>query len=210
MDLGDTVDPTAMFDEILNGKVDTAATMFNDIVKNVATAAAQTAIKISDERTDIATDSKHIGIQYERQVDEVFDTFPILDPDSDVFDKDFSAQVVAYQQSLVATGQASHVDSVRMAAEQMVAIKHPELIKTVDTPAEKASATESNEKIAQAKKAQAEKAKTKVEKLDKQSPATTSGSPDSGEPAIDIESLTEEEFDALPEAVIRKLREDVI
>ena len=66
-------------------------------------------------------------------------------------------------------------------------------------------------KVAAAKKSQQDKAKAKAEKLEKQSPAKTGGGgSDTGTEGIDIESLTPEEFDALPKATVQKLLQETV
>ncbi len=199
-------DPTEMFDAILDGKVAEAGTMFQSIMKDVANATAQQMAGVVDAKV---TDGNAQATQqslYDSAVDRAFADHPSLDPDNAAFDAVASRAITSYQQTLVQSGEASPHEAVHQAVKDLMpkmgAIGGvPETPATPATPATTAAADK-------ARAGQAAKTAEKVKTIaDGQPPATQTSALD-GTEGIDIETMTLDEIDALPEAMLKRLRGD--
>jgi hypothetical protein len=161
----------------------------------------------------ITTQLTKESMTFDATVESVYAEYPCFDPSSgeDVYDQALTDEVSALQAGYLSKGvpQAAAVkqavamvakmyDLVATSAEAEVEVEEEE----VETPTQK--------KVA-AKKAAKKKVPVKAKvKAANQQPPTMQNGGDGDEAVIDIDKLTDEEFDALPLSKQRALRGDVV
>lgn len=160
-------------------------------------------------RTEIQSSSRQAietareSAKLEQTIDQVYTQYPTLDPDSGQFDQAKTDEVLRLQNAFSAAGMSA-ADSVHEAVKY--AFNVPEII-----PAE--SKEPAPEKPAG--KPRKTDVKKNVDTANKQPPALKGVGSDNGKTGVtesmpDITTLTDEEFDALPESKLRLLRGDEI
>tara|TARA_Y100001938_G_scaffold96628_1_gene132179 strand:- start:12839 stop:13879 length:1041 start_codon:yes stop_codon:yes gene_type:complete len=132
---------------------------------------------------------------------EIASTFSILDENSAEFNEEITREVMDLRDAFIVQGYEP-ADSLAKATEYTLAAKQPELLR----PAEAKVATQSKE-IAQKK--QKANVKNKIA-ASKAQPPTLKGESASarGDKVTDINTLSDDEFGALPEETVRRLRGD--
>jgi hypothetical protein len=128
----------------------------------------------------------------------VFEEFPQLDTDSDSFDEELNSEALVFQSAYLHQGY-SPAEAVRRAANAAIRVVRPELLAATEAPKVAAKARKTN-------------VKGNVDASNAQPPKMTqgeSGGKTSSE-MIDINKLTDEEFDALPEATRARKRGDLV
>lgn len=128
---------------------------------------------------------------------------PVLDPDSDTFDEDLVGEIVNLQKNMVLGGSDLTPGEALVKAAQYV-MGNKLLL-------DEAEAEEETPPPPKPKK-NAGNVKGKVAAAKKQAPNLTGGESSSaaGEGTVNIDDLTEAEFDALPESKKQALRGDII
>ena len=135
---------------------------------------------------------------------EIAETFAIFNEESPEFNEELTIEVTSLRDAFIIQGYAP-ADSLARAAEYTLAAKHPELLQ---------GAPEEAAVKAQHSKGTAEKRqKTTVRKklvASKSQPPTMKGEGAAarGETAVNIDVLSDDEFSALPEDTLRRLRGD--
>ena len=128
----------------------------------------------------------------------VFKEYPQLDTDSDVFDEDLNAEALVFQSAYLNQGYLP-AEAVRRAANAAVRVVRPELLTETAEPKAAVKTRKTN-------------VKDNVEASNAQPPKMNqgeSGGKTSSE-MVDITKLTDEEFDALPEATRARMRGDLV
>ena len=132
------------------------------------------------------------------------EAYPVFDRNSESFSEDMTNEVVELRDAFIMKGYEA-VDALSKAVKYVV--KDHELDRSVDdTPSLAGKAVQVDE-VAK-KRRQVSK---KLKAADAQPPELPGESSSArGEKAIDIANMTEEEFDALPEATLKRLRGDIL
>ena len=155
------------------------------------------------EATD-AVDMETIYAEVEAKIElkttltSVFETYPELDTESDSFDEDLNSEALVFQQAYLNQGH-SPAEAVRRAADAAIRVLRPELLTA-------------KEEVKAVVKPRKTNVKGNVEASNAQPPKMQqgeSGGKTSSE-MVDISKLTDEEFDALPEATRARMRGDLV
>lgn len=130
--------------------------------------------------------------------------FPIFDAKSDVYDEALTQEVIELRDAFIIKGE-NPVAALSKAAKFV--ISENELVENTPSLAA-ASAPKANVDEVAKKRAEVSK---KLKAADAQPPELQGeGTATRGEKALDLSSMTEEEFDALPEATLKRLRGDIL
>lgn len=162
------------------------------------------------ERTEALREAKKLaseGDQQSREALEFTETgrqieseYPQLVPETDGFNKDAYDEVMELYVGYSRTGQYSRSEALRKATDKAAKIHGLNKASAKPTPDNVVSITD---------KKQPNLSK-KAEVANNQPPVMQSGVEQNDEPSTDILSMSDEEFNALPEASKRRLRGDVI
>lgn len=131
----------------------------------------------------------------DQALDEVEALYPQLDTESEIFDQDLVDEVEEYRDGFIAAGLARD-DAVRKAVRvtMLEAGIQPSGSKDVVT----------NQELQKRRAANAAAAAKKAPKVD------VAGNPGKGDAKVNIDDLTDEEIDNLPESTVKQLRGDDI
>ena len=136
---------------------------------------------------------------------EIETSYPVLDENSAEYNEDLQKEVIDLRDAFVVQGYEA-ADALRKATNYTLAAKAPELLNPSEEPVPHAEAPGLKE-VAQKKK-QATVSK-KLEAASAQPPELQGESnADRGESTLDVNALSEDEFNALPEETLRRLRGD--
>ena len=133
-------------------------------------------------------------IEFKATLRDVYDRFPELDENSELFDEELGAESVELQRSYLNRGY-SLAEATRKAGEAVA-----KLYDLQDRRAEQPSPTP-----APAKKVQQAKTQEKIAKATKAPPVLDGRAKGEGDEKIDINSISDDEFMALPESVRNRL-----
>jgi hypothetical protein len=132
---------------------------------------------------------------------EIQATFPILDENSVDYDVDLQNEVLALRDAFISQGYVP-ADALTKATEYTLAAKKPELLRPEPSPK-----VNNEDKKVQELKQKANVSK-KLEAASSQPPQMAGESAGSKNKNVDIHKLSEQEFGALPEETLRRLRGD--
>ena len=176
----------------LDGDLDKAA----QIDKQIYEASKQVASEPIDmEALESRVEAK---MELKATLTSVFEEYPQLDTDSDSFDEELNSEALVFQSAYLHQGY-SPAEAVRRAANAAIRVVRPELLAATEAPKVAAKARKTN-------------VKGNVDASNAQPPKMNqgeSGGKTSSE-MIDINKLTDEEFDALPEATRARMRGDLV
>jgi hypothetical protein len=138
---------------------------------------------------------------------EIEEVFPILDQNSTSFNEDLAKEVVELRDAFIIQGYEP-ADALTRATEYTLAVKQPELLSTAGD-----SSLEGNENVVTQDQLQEKRQKTTVKKkvaAAKSQPPQMKGegAGERGERNVDIDVLSDDEFMALPEDTLRRMRGD--
>ena len=133
---------------------------------------------------------------------EIVDVFPIFDQNSKQYDEKLTAEVMELRDAFIYQGYGA-ADSLAKATEVTLLSKRPELLQGADVPEDPAPQLS---KVVQEKKQKATVRK-KVEAAQAQ-PPTMKGESAKNKKVVDINVMSDDEFGALPEETLRRLRGD--
>lgn len=165
------------------------------------------------QKAELQREAKRIAAEGDQQVqdnltfeetgEKIEAEYPALVRDGKEFNEDAYNDCMDLYVGYVNTGRYSRAEALQMAADK--AVKIHALTKAGDT----SLADDADGKVVNFEKKKPD-VKKKKEIADKQPPMKESGADREGEPTIDVASMSDEEFAALPEATKRRLRGDVM
>src|SRR5210317_2030693 len=131
---------------------------------------------------------------------EIEATFPVLNENSADFDVDLQNEVVELRNAFMSQGYTP-ADSLTKATEYTLAAKRPELL----NPTSVSQTPKVNEQVVEKKKVA--NINKKLQAADSQ-PPSMKGESAKGDKKIDLHKLSDDEFSALPEETLRRMRGD--
>lgn len=132
------------------------------------------------------------------------DAYPVFDSNSEVFDQDMTNEVVELRDAFIMKGYEA-VDALSKAVKYVV--KDHDLDQAQESAPSLAGKAQKSDELAK-KRAQVSKKLKAAEAQPPELPGESSSN--HGEKGIDLSTLTEDEFAALPEATLKRLRGDII
>ena len=132
------------------------------------------------------------------------DAYPVFDSNSEVFDQDITNEVVELRDAFIMKGYEA-VDALSKAVKYVV--KDHDLDQAQESAPSLAGKAQKSDELAK-KRAQVSKKLKAAEAQPPELPGESSSN--HGEKGIDLSTLTEDEFAALPEATLKRLRGDII
>ena len=132
------------------------------------------------------------------------DAYPVFDRNSDDFNEDMTNEVVELRDAFMMKGYEA-VDALSKAVKYVV--KDHDLDQAQESAPSLAGKAQKSDELAK-KRAQVSKKLRAAEAQPPELPGESSAH--HGEKAMDLSSMTEEEFDALPEATLKRLRGDIL
>ena len=131
---------------------------------------------------------------------EIEATFPVLNENSADFDVDLQNEVVELRNAFMSQGYTP-ADSLTKATEYTLAAKRPELL----NPTSVSQTPKVNEQVVEKKKVA--NINKKLQAADSQ-PPSMKGESAKGDKKIELHKLSDDEFSALPEETLRRMRGD--
>lgn len=192
-------DPKKMFDKVLEGDLDTANTLFSDMVTKAVQAGIQTATANIDSRVTDQVRSANRAQTEAEVAEELENTYEIFRADSEEYDDALVGETLAIRDSFVARGYEP-ADAMRQAADYVIKVNKPELLQEPTTEAAPTQQTRNPQAV--------EKNVAAANQQPPSLPTSTQGS--KAPPEVDISNLSDEEFAALPQATLARLRGDVL
>lgn len=185
--------------------LDGDATKAANIRKEIRNAERQqTMFEVQQQMGQTVQQSQEL-MNLQTAANELESTYPILDENSQEFNADIQKEVIDLRDAFVVQGYDA-ADALKKAANYTLAAKAPELLAPSEEPVPHAEAPDLKE-VAQKKK-QATVSK-KLEAATAQPPELKGESnADRGEATLDVNALSDDEFSALPEETLRRLRGD--
>ena len=184
---------------VLDGEVEKAAILRNEI------RTAERDQLMSEMQSKMGQTVQQDREQHELQqkANEIMEVFPIFDEKSKSFDEKLTQEVMELRHAFIYQGYGA-ADSLAKATEVTLLSKKPELLQVSDEP--EADPAPTLTKAVQEKKQKAN-VKKKVEASQAQPPAMK-GDGAKESKVVNINTLSDDEFGALPEETLRRLRGD--
>jgi hypothetical protein len=180
---------------LLDGDLDKAA----DINDEIIAAISQNPVAPPPMDIDSIYAEVEAKLEFKAAIATVFGAHPELDHDSDQFDEDLNAEAMVFQQAYLNQGH-SPAEAVHRASKAAITMLRPELLATKEAPAKPAAVPRATNV-----KGNVAASNAQPPKMDQgESGGTTSSQ------MVDITKLTDEEFDALPEATRARMRGDLV
>lgn len=132
------------------------------------------------------------------------EAYPVFDSNSDVFDQEITNEVVDLRDAFILKGYDA-VDALSKAVKYVV--KDHDLDQAQESVPSLAGKAQKTDELAR-KRAQVSKKLRAAEAQPPELPGESSSN--HGDKGFDLSSMTEEEFAALPEATLRRIRGDII
>jgi len=184
---------------VLDGDLDKAAQLQQDALVKMATA-KQAPTKSNDADPEEMIEQLEARIELKHTVKNIYEKFPMLNNESEDADPELIERAVMYERMYAEMGHTPAM-AVERAVQDAIALLRPELLQT-EQPVTQPKVDPAKKRV-QEKRQNLEK---KVELSQKQPPKAQSST--TSEPTIDPSTLSEEEFDALPESTKARLRGD--
>ena len=184
---------------VLDGETEKAAVLRNEIRQ------AEKTQLMSEMQSQMGQTVQQDREQHElaKKASEIMEVFPIFDEKSKSFDEKLTQEVMELRDAFIYQGYGA-ADSLAKATEVTLLTKKPELLQTSDEP--KADPAPTLTKAVQEKKQKATVQK-KVEASQAQ-PPEMKGDSSKNKKVVDINTLSDDEFGALPEETLRRMRGD--
>ena len=184
---------------VLDGETEKAAVLRNEIRQ------AERTQLMSEMQSQMGQTVQQDREQHElaKKASEIMEVFPIFDEKSKSFDEKLTQEVMELRDAFIYQGYGA-ADSLAKATEVTLLTKKPELLQTSDEP--KADPAPTLTKAVQEKKQKATVQK-KVEASQAQ-PPEMKGDSSKNKKVVDINTLSDDEFGALPEETLRRMRGD--
>ena len=135
---------------------------------------------------------------------EIEETFSILNENHEAFDKDLATEVMELRDAFIVQGYEP-ADSLAKATEYTLAAKHPELLQGSDEVAA-VQTNEQNKAVVEKRKKTT--VKKKLEASKSQPPKLKGESTAKRKSVADINVLSDDEFGALPDDTLKRMRGD--
>jgi len=132
------------------------------------------------------------------------EAYPVFDRNSDAFNEEVTNEVVELRDAFIMKGYEA-VDALSKAVKYVV--KDHDLDQTQESVPSLAGKAQKSDELAK-KRAQVSKKLRAAEAQPPELPGESSSN--HGEKGLDLSSMTEEEFAALPEATLKRLRGDIL
>ena len=189
-------------DFILDGEPDKAAKLRSEI-RNAEREAMSHELRREVEQT-VSRNNEETALQ---QAANLLETeYPVFDQNSADYNEDYTQEVIELRDAFMIQGLGA-VDALSKASNFV--IKAHDIASESDDSSALAAKQAPKKSVDEVAKKRAEVAK-KLDAAKKQPPELPGeGSSSHGEKALDISSLSEEEFNALPEATLKRLRGDI-
>lgn len=189
-------------DFILDGEPDKAAKLRSEI-RNAEREAMSHELRREVEQT-VSRNNEETALQ---QAANLLETeYPVFDQNSADYNEDYTQEVIELRDAFMIQGLGA-VDALSKASNFV--IKAHDIASESDDSSALAAKQAPKKSVDEVAKKRAEVAK-KLDAAKKQPPELPGESSSShGEKALDISSLSEEEFNALPEATLKRLRGDI-
>jgi hypothetical protein len=138
---------------------------------------------------------------------ELEDNFPVFDRNSDQYNEGYTQEVIDLRDAFMMKGE-NPVAALTKAAKFV--LREYDLVDMAETAAAPSLSGETAPRVDEVAKKRAEVSR-KLKAAESQPPEMPGESSTArGEKALDIASMTEDEFNALPEATLRRLRGDIL
>lgn len=185
---------------VLDGESDKASALRNEI----RTAERQQMMfEVQQQMGQTVQQSQEV-MNLQAAAKEIESSYPVLDENSSDYNEDLQKEVIDLRDAFVVQGYDAG-DALRKAANYTLAAKAPELL--VPSEVQVPHISPDLKEVAQKKK-QANVTK-KLEAATSQPPELQGESnADRGEATLDVKTLSDDEFSALPEETLRRLRGD--
>lgn len=192
---------TAYQEAILDGDTNKANSIRNEI-RNAER--EQTMFEVQQKMGQTVQQSQEL-MNLQSAAKELEVAYPILDENSQEFNADLQKEVIELRDAFVVQGYEAS-DALKKAASYTLAAKAPDVLNPVqDTTTSKEVETK-KAVVQKKKKATVQK---KIEAAEAQPPELQGeGNAQRGESTLDVNALSEDEFNALPEETLRRLRGD--
>lgn len=194
-------------DAYIDGKSDEAANILKDILSSTLREGLRAAVPaleknlkttVTRELSTVSRDTTS-SAAFDEAVESVYAEYPMLNPESDQFNEEIMAVARTLQQGYQAQGKSAAVSVI--AATQKVAQMY-----NLDAPAETAPAPKG--RTAQDKDSRKRNASAARSQPPKDDGGSVSDKSVKADDTLNIDELTDDEFDALPESTKARLRGD--
>ena len=173
---------------VLDGDLEKA----KGVRREIRTAEQAAFERLAVERASQAREQTKAEMEFTAVVQEINEKYPMFDPNREEYSQDLVDETIELHQGFLARGYTA-------AAAMKKAVQYVTKVNGLDAPPQALEAAPQQSKKPDVKK--------KLEAAAKQ-PPKQAGRGLQEETGVDLTSLTEEEFDALPESKLRELRGD--
>lgn len=189
---------------LLDGEAEKAAALRSEMRKAER---AQIEYEMTEKMNQTVNQNQQQGA-LQQAANELEANFPVFDANSDQYDEAMTQEVIELRDAFIIKGENA-VAALSKAAKFV--ISEYSLVDTTETAsaltADTAPPAKSDDEVAK-KRAQVARKLKAAESQPPELPGESSAT--RGESSFDINALSEEEFDALPEATLKRLRGDII
>lgn len=188
---------------VLDGEAQKAAALRKEIR---AAERAQLEYEFSSKIGESVSQSQQ-ATALQQAASELEDNFPIFNRNSDQYNEGYTQEVIDLRDAFIMKGE-NPVAALTKAAKFV--LREYDLVDMSETPAAPSLSGETAPRVDEVAKKRAEVSR-KLKAAEAQPPEMPGESSTArGEKALDIASMTEDEFNALPEATLRRLRGDIL
>lgn len=185
---------------VLDGETDKAVALRREIRKAER---EQLEFEMRQEMNQTVTQDRQMTA-LQQAANAMEDAYPIFDRNSEVYNEDVTNEVVELRDAFMMKGYEA-VDALSKAVKYVV--KDHDLDQTQESAPSLAGQAQKTDEVAR-KRAQVTR---KLRVADSQPPELPGeSSSNHGEKGVDLSTLTEDEFAALPEATLKRLRGDIL
>ncbi len=186
-------------DLVLEGQVDKAA----ELREEIRTAEREQVMAEMQSKMGQTVQQDRENRELQQKAQEIVDVFPILNPESKSYDDGLANKVLELRDAFIYQGYGA-ADSLAKATEVTLLSEKPELLQGDDSPTQDPAPKLSQ--VVKEKKAKANVSK-KVQASQSQ-PPEMKGESTQNKKVVDINTLSDDEFKALPEETLRRMRGD--
>jgi hypothetical protein len=195
--------PKQMFDKVLEGDLDSANQLFATMLQDAVKAGVQTATQNIDSRVQDQVRTVTRAQTEQEVAEDLENTYDFFRSGSETYDQGLVDEVLAIRDGFIGRGYEP-ADAMRQAADYVVRVNRPDML--VQTQEEAPSAPQP---VAQTRNPEA--VEKNIAAANQQPPTLPKSSQGTKPPAIvDINALSEDEFAALPQATLARLRGDFV